>query len=119
MSYLEEALSTLHPHDWWTSDEPRYGSAFARAYSARLEVTSVCQGKRGRIVCSRGEVVEPLAIDDVELADGLRVHMEVDSTIFSAQSLDRGALDAVVGDVARRRQVSIDVVDRANGIGGV
>jgi hypothetical protein len=116
--YLVEALSSLHPPDWWTCDEPLYGLAFARAYSARLEVTSVCEGKRGRIVCSRGEVVEPLGIDDVELPDGLRVHMEVDSAIFSAQSLEKGAFETVVGDVARRRGVSIDVVDDANHING-
>jgi hypothetical protein len=107
--YLVETMSKLHPPDWWTSLEPRYGVLLARAYSARLEVTSVCGGRMGRIVSAHGEIVQPLVVSDVDLPDSFRVHMEVDPEIFDADALDALALKTVAQEFADRRHVKVEL----------
>lgn len=83
--------------------------AFARAFSERLAVASTCRGKRGRIACERGVVVEPLQVEEVSSADELQIDMALDPTIFSVLEVGPAALAGLVRDVANRRQVPIEL----------
>jgi len=111
VSGLEVLRDDLNPARFEPSAVASLGLSFARAFSARLEVTSTCRGRRGKIVCAGGEIVEPLSVEDVGLPDGLRVDMSLDPAIFPVSSLGTAALAGLVRDVANRRRLAIELLD--------
>jgi len=111
VSGLEILREDLNPARFERSAVAGLGLSFARAFSARLEVTSTCRGRRGRIVCAGGEIVEALAIEEVALPDGLRIEMTLDPAIFPVPSLGTVALAGLVRNVANRRRLTIELLD--------
>jgi hypothetical protein len=112
IEYLVDDSNTVH---FAESQSASPALAFAYAFSEQLIVTSTCRGKRGRIRCARGVVVEPLVIEKVNLVDGLQIDMIVDPTILSVVVVGTTALATVARDVANRRRLPVELIDSEEG----
>ena len=115
VSCIEYLVDDSNPAHFEESQSASPALAFACAFSERLIVTSTCRGKRGRIRCAGGVVVEPLVIEKVSLVDSLQVDMLVDPTILSVVVVGTTALATIARDVANRRRLLIELIDSEEG----
>lgn len=72
-----------------------FGLVVVNALSESFELITVCDGVEARIVCARGEIVEPVAMRAVTGRAGTRVRFRPDPTLFVWPRVPRG-------DLARR-----------------
>ncbi len=93
---MEVILTTLHAGGSWSHADAYkvshglhgVGVAPVNALSARLEVESCRDGRRWRMVCEKGQVVEPLHDCGEAFGTGTRVRFWHDPEIFTGSGVD-------------------------------
>jgi hypothetical protein len=88
------------------------GLIFARGLCRRLEVSTVSRGKAGTMVCVRGDLFQPVAVEPSDAPEHTEIRIWLDPEIFGDASPSTEVFTELLRDVSRSQSVSATLHDR-------